>query len=142
VKALKSPISAIKPTAVSVIADLGDQADRGQRVDASQAPQPRDHRRPGPGGGLLGDQPVEALAACQQHLVAGQVLRQDDLRERVLQADGAQPREVALGRPGRSRTREQQAAAQQQLADPVPGAHQIATQVLPGADQVTQRLEF
>ena len=29
---------------------------------------------------------------------------------------------------------------QQQLRDPVPGAHQITTDVLPGPDQVTSRL--
>jgi hypothetical protein len=54
------------------VADLGDQPDRGQGVDAAQAAQPADGRRPLAIVGLLGDQPVEALAGREQDLVAGQ----------------------------------------------------------------------
>jgi len=45
------------------VADLGDQADRGQRVDAAHAAQPGDHRRPRALGGLLEQQLVKAVTA-------------------------------------------------------------------------------
>jgi hypothetical protein len=56
------------------VTDLGDQADGGQRVDAAQATQPGDGRRPRTLGGLLGDQRVQAVAAREQHLVMSEVL--------------------------------------------------------------------
>ncbi|MBW3652705.1 MAG: 2-C-methyl-D-erythritol 2,4-cyclodiphosphate synthase [Actinobacteria bacterium] len=75
------------------VADLGDQPDRGQRVDATQAAQPRDGRRPRPVDGLLEQQTVEAVATREQHLVVREVLSEDDLHERV-KADLRQPRQV------------------------------------------------
>jgi len=62
------------------VADLGDQPDRGQRVDAAQTAQPSDRRRPRSLDGLLGDQGVEALAAREQDLVVGEVLTEDRRR--------------------------------------------------------------
>lgn len=124
------------------VADLGDQPDRGQRVDATQASQPADRRSPGPVRGLLGDQAVQAITTRQEHLVAGQILPENRLRQRVLKPDRAQPRQVPLRGPGCPGTREDQAPAQQQLPDPMPRAHQIPAQVLAGTNQVAQRLEL
>jgi len=71
------------------VAYLGDQADRGhgQRVDAAQAAQPTDQRGPSLVLGLAGDQAVEALAACEQHLVAGQVLPEHDPGQRIAEIE-------------------------------------------------------
>jgi hypothetical protein len=56
--------------------------------------------------GLLGDQVVEAVATRQQYLVAGQVLAEDNLRERIGQSNRASHAEwrcEAQGAPGRGR---------------------------------------
>jgi len=78
------------------VTDLGDQSDRGQRVDAAHAAQPRDRRRPRALGGLLEQELVEAVTAREQHLVMGEVLTKDQLDELVVKADRAQPPQVAL----------------------------------------------
>ena len=57
-------------------------------------------------------------------------------RRRVL---GAQPRAVPL-RPRAGGVLVEDAVAQQQLRQSLPGAHQIAADVLPRADQIAQRL--
>ena len=68
-----SPISATRPTAVSV------SIPRRQREAA-------DRWRPRPLGGLLEDQGVpQPLASGEQHLVVGQVLAEDDLKEWLLE---------------------------------------------------------
>jgi hypothetical protein len=77
-------------------ADLADQADGGQRVDAAHAAQPRDRRRPRALRGLLKQQLVEAIAAREQHFVVGEVLAEDQLDERVVKANRAQPPQMAL----------------------------------------------
>jgi hypothetical protein len=71
----------------------------------------------------------------------GEVLTEDDLDELVIESDLAQPPQV-VGGPCRAGPRPDQAPAQQQFADPVAGAHQIAAQILPGTNQITQRLRL
>ena len=117
-----SPISGTSPTAVSVS-------------------MPRHHRRPGPLDGLLCDQDIQAVAAGQQHLVVGQVLAEHDLCQRLLKAGLAEPPQMTIG-PRLARTRPDESPAQQELADSVAGAHQIAAQILTRRHQVAQRLEL
>jgi hypothetical protein len=73
--------------------------------------------------------------------VVGEVLTEDDLHQRLLKAHLAQPSQVAL-RPCLAGPVEDPPAAQQQLADPVARAHQIAAQILTRPDQVAQRLKL
>ncbi len=124
------------------VPDLGDQSDRGERVDAAHAAQPTHDADPPLGLRLLDDQRVETIATRQQHLVAGQVLAEHDLRQPIVKADRAQPCQVSLRCPWVTGAGEDQAAAQQQLADPVAGSHQIAAQILTRPDQVAQRFEL
>src|SRR4051794_10416795 len=123
------------------VTDLGDQADRGQRVDAAQAAQPRDRRRPRPLHRLLNDQPVEAIAAREQYLMVREVLAEDDLDELLLEANPAQPLQVTL-RPRLAGAVKDDPTAQQQLADAMTSAHQIAAQILTRPDEIAQRLEL
>jgi len=79
-----SPISATKPTAVSV-------------VDAAKATQPGDCRCPRTLRGLLEQHRVKAIAARQQHFVMCEVLADEDqLDELIINADRAQPPQRAL----------------------------------------------
>jgi hypothetical protein len=73
--------------------------------------------------------------------VVRQVLAEHDLRERLLKPGLGEPLQMTIG-PRLSRPRPDQPAAQQELADPVPGAHQIAAQILTRPHQITQRLEL
>ena len=123
------------------VADLGDQPDRGQGVDAAQAAQPPDRRCPRLEFGLLADQRVETVPTREQHLVAGQVLTEHGVGQRLVEADSSQPGEMAL-RPRVPRPGENQAAAQRQLADPVSGAHQVTTEVLAGTHEIAQCLKL
>lgn len=77
--------------------------------------------------------------AREQDLVIGEVLAEDGLYERIVKAHRTQP-EPVHGQPCRSGMLVDDAAAQQQLADAMPRAHQITTQVLPRPDEVAQAL--
>jgi hypothetical protein len=73
------------------VTDLGDQADRGQRVDAAQEAQTGDRCRPRALGGLLEDQSIQPLASGEQHLVMSQILTEDDLQKRLLDRPSPAP---------------------------------------------------
>jgi hypothetical protein len=62
------------------LADLGNQADRGRRVDAARAAEPADQRRPLRVARLLVDERIQAGARRQDDLVAGQVLTEHRVR--------------------------------------------------------------
>ena len=55
------------------VTDLGDEPDRGQRLDTAQAAKPSDQRRPRTLHGLLNDQGIQAISPGEQHLVMGQI---------------------------------------------------------------------
>lgn len=80
----------------------------GQGVDAAHAAQPRELRRPRTVRGLIDDQAVHPIAAGGQHLVAGDMLGEDQLHERLVERQAAQPRRMTT-RPGRTRPRIKQA---------------------------------
>ncbi|MDD7942030.1 NADP-dependent oxidoreductase [Actinomycetospora lutea] len=116
------------------VGDLDAQPGRGQRRDPPQAAQPPD--RPGQrrlNRGHLFDRGVEAVAARvhREHGVEGFV--ESELHPAALEAVTAQPR---LVRPGPGALVPDQALAQQQLGQPVPGTHQIPAAVLPGPHQI------
>jgi hypothetical protein len=73
------------------VADLGDESDGGQRVDAAQAAKAGNRRRPPCADRLLKQDLVEAVAAREQHRVTGHVLAEDDLDKLVVKANLAQP---------------------------------------------------
>src|SRR5204863_9297875 len=101
------------------VADLGDQPGSGQGVDATQAPQPRDGWRPRAAGRLPIKEPLEPLATCEQHLMTGQVLAEDDLDQRIREPDAPKPLDMPLG-PRRTGPIPNETPAQQQLADAMP----------------------
>jgi hypothetical protein len=121
------------------VADLGAQPDRRQRVDAAQAAQPRHLLRPGAGGDEPVDHPLERVAAKQQRLDRAQVVVQRRLRRRLAERDPGQPGAVG-GRPAARPVLVADVVSQQQLAQPVPGAHQVDADVLARPDEVAQRL--
>ena len=69
------------------VADLGADAERRQRVEAVQAAQPRDDRRPGRVGGELGDGTIERVAAGEQDVVGVQVVGEETVRPSVCEAE-------------------------------------------------------
>src|ERR1039457_5363706 len=93
------------------VTDLSDQADRGQRVHATQAPQPCDRCWPRALGGLLEDQGVQPVSPCEQHLVVSEILAEDDLQQRLREANLAQPLQVTLS-PCLTRSRPDHAVTQ------------------------------
>ena len=123
------------------IAEFGDQSDRGEGVDAAQAAQPADLPRPRAIIGELSERAIERVAPCEQAVMAVQVIDERDLRGQVVEGQAAQPVAVTL-RPCLAGPVEDQAAAQQELRDAMPGAHQIAAAVLATADRVAELLEL
>jgi hypothetical protein len=120
------------------VADLGAQPDRRERVDPAQAAQPRDRLRPRRAGHELGDRGLQAVATDDQRVDRAEVVQQRDLRAARAEIDPGQPRAMARG-PRTGGVLVADLVAQQQLAQPPARAHQAA-QILPRADQVTQRL--
>ena len=123
----------------SEVGDLCAEPDRGERVDAAQAPQPRDVTRPRRAGDQLGDRRLELVAADHQRVDRAHVVKQRGLRSELAQPDPREPLTVAGGPvPGRAVVAH--VVAQQQFAQPVTGSHQIAAHVLTRANQIAQRL--
>lgn len=96
------------------IADLGNEPDRAERVDPAQAPKPSNEWRPPLLDGVYLDQSVEAVATGEQHLVAADVLTEDGVCERLVEADLGQPLELAF-RPRLAGPDPDVAATQQHL---------------------------
>ena len=107
------------------LADLRAQPERGQRVDPAQASQPRDRVRARRAERELREVGLDLVAAGDQHVVGVQVVGQRRPRGMIGEPDRGQPRAV-LARPRLTRSLPVDLAAQQELPDPVPGAHQIA----------------
>ena len=82
-------------------ADLGAQAERGQRVDPAQAPQPGDRHGPGRVGRELLELGLDPLTARQQHVVGVQVVGDRQLRGTVGELQRSEPRAVPA-RPRRA----------------------------------------
>jgi hypothetical protein len=125
-KRSKSPISAHRPTAESV-------------PDPAQATRPGDRLFPRRAGDQLGDRLLERVAADHDRVDRAEILQQRDLRAALAEVDLRQPAAVR-DRPRAGGVFVADVVAQQQLAQPLPGAHQIAAQRLPGADDIAQRL--
>src|SRR5215217_2540021 len=119
------------------VADLGDQAERGQRRDAAERAQPLDLPRPalivgdplqlGVEGGELAIEAVEV----DEHLL------ERELGEWIVQALARDPR-LVLERPALDAVAVDPAVAQQLLADAVTGGGAGAAQIVAAAQQVTQ----
>jgi len=124
-KRAKSPISAHSPAAVSVSMPRRHQPARGLRP-RRRGQRPRDLA-------------LELLAADHQRQHGAAIVLQRPLRRRLRELDAGQPPEMGLGPVG-LRPLEADLAAQQQLRQPMPGAHQIAAQILTRTDEVAQRL--
>jgi hypothetical protein len=105
------------------VADLGAQPDRGQRVDPAQAAQPPDIGRPRRVAQPRDDLALELVAAVHERVDRADRIQQRRLRGAVTELDTGQPGPVAL-RPG-APVIKSDPAPQQQLAQPMPTAHQI-----------------
>ena len=94
--------------------------------------------RPRRVGHQRGDLALELVAADQQRVDRAAIVQQRRLRGRLGRARRRQPAAVALGpvRLPSKRTSWRSSS----LREPVPGAHQIAADVLARADQIAQRL--
>ena len=123
----------------SPLADLRAQPERGERVDPAQAPQPGDRVRARRAERELGEVGLDLVAAGDQHIVGVQVVGQRRLGGMIGEPDRGQPGAV-LARPRLARPLPVDLAAQQELPDPMPGAHQVHADVLAAAHQVAQLL--
>jgi hypothetical protein len=124
------------------VADFGDQADRGQRVDAAQAAQSANDGGPRPIATRAVIRPSRRSRRASSTSWHARYLAQHRLRKRIAQLHLAKPPDrrchvQAARGPGIG-----QAAPQQQLADPLPDGHQIAGQVLASTDELAQRLKL
>lgn len=73
-------------------ADLGAQADRGQRGDLAQASQPRDRRAARRARGELFELCLELVAAGDEHVVRVQVVSERQPGRMIAEAQAGQPR--------------------------------------------------
>jgi hypothetical protein len=92
-------------------------------------------------GNELTDRGFQRVPAHEQRVDRADVVVHGDLRAALTEVDRAQPATVSL-RPRAAAAIEAHVMSEQQLAQPVPGTHQVAADVLTGADEVTQRLCF
>ena len=118
--------------------ELGDQGDRGPRIDPTKAAQPRDRF---PVGGLLGEGGqllIEASHPLLDLLDPGDVVRQRHLVGCVLERQALKPR--AIGLPPRTPgERIEACAAHQEGGQAMTGAQQIPACVLAATAQVAHR---
>ena len=121
------------------LADLGAQPHRGQRVDPAQAPEPGDRVRARRADRELRELGLDLVAAGDQHVVGVQIVSQRRPRRVIGEPHRCQPRAV-LARPRLPGPLPVDLAAQQELPDPMPGAHQIHADVLTAAHEITQLL--
>ena len=119
-----SPIYATRPTAVSV------STPRRQRSRATV----------GAHGPWVDCSRIRASSRPRRASITSWWARYSP-KQRLAEADLAQPSQMTLS-PCLAGPRPDQPLAQQQLADPVTGAHQITAEILTGTHQVTQRLEL
>ena len=127
-KRSKSPISAHNPAAVSV-----------------SIPRRHINRRAVCAHGESGNARAISDSSCSRRIINARdraaIVLKRPLRRRLREPDAGQPAEMRL-RPVGLRAVEADLVAQQQLREPMPRAHQIAAQILPRADQVTQRFRL
>jgi len=116
---------------------LDGEGEGGERRDAAQAGEAVDDLCPGFRGRLHRDGGVERVAAIAHGEHRRQGLFIGDLQGPLGEALPAEPELVRL-RPGALLPDD--AATQEQLGEPVAGAHQVGSGVLAGAYQVAGRL--
>src|SRR5581483_10717056 len=121
------------------VADLGAEADRRQDVDAAKAAQAGDRLGPWALGRKLGEGCLERRAALAERLDRRQVVGEGGLRGAILEGEPPQPAAMA-DRPAVARSLEANAAAAQEVREPLAGAVEVAAQVFARADQVAQLL--
>jgi len=129
-----------------------DPVNRCQSPISTDSPNPvnvdtprRQHNRRTTGGVLaaeshLGDRVIQPVPAGrgEQHRLEGGIERQLQPRQREML-----PAQPLLVHPGpRMPTGIQDPLAQQQFRQPMPGPHQITTDIFPGPDQIPRRLLF
>ena len=85
------------------------------------------------------DRLLERVAADHDRVDRAEVLQQRDLRAALPEVDPRQPAAVS-DRPRAGGVLVANVVTQQQLAEPLPGAHQITADRLPGANDIAQRL--
>ena len=85
------------------------------------------------------DRGLQCGATDQQRIDRAEVVQQRDLRAALTEVDTGSPLAVMLG-PCAAGPVEAHVVAQQQLGQPVTGAHQITANVLAGAHEIAQRL--
>jgi hypothetical protein len=110
------------------VADLGAQSDRGERVDAAQAAQPRDRLGPRRERDELAEQPLDRVAARDQRVDRAQVVEQRRLGGALTELDLRKQGPVGRS-PGARAVLVADVVAEQQLAQPVTRPHQIAPDV-------------
>src|SRR5665647_187087 len=120
------------------VTDLDREPEPGQRRDAPQTSEPVNHGRELTVSGHSCDRGVKTVPAVDHrgHRVIGGIERV--LQPRLVETLPAQP--LVMGRGPRLATGVDDSLTQQQLAEPVPGAHQITTGVLTGPHQISCRL--
>src|SRR5665648_620328 len=120
------------------VTDLDREPEPGQRRDAPQTSEPVNHGRELTVSGHSCDRGVKTVPAVDHrgHRVIGGIERV--LQPRLVETLPAQP--LVMGHGPRLATGVDDSLTQQQLAEPVPGAHQITTGVLTGPHQISCRL--
>ena len=121
------------------VADLGTDPRGGQRVDPAKAAQPRDHGCMRALAALLLEQLEQCPATADQELNRGQIVRERCARASVREPQRPQPPHVRH-RPRAARPGEALSTSQQELPEPVPGAHQIPADVIDAAHHVAELL--
>ncbi len=121
------------------VADLGGQPGGGEGADPAQAAQPTDRLGSPRAERDLLERGLELVTPGEHAVVRVERVGEGKLGGAVVEAQAAQPVAVPL-RPGVARQRVVQLAAEQELRDPRPAAHQVDAQVLARADEVAQLL--
>jgi hypothetical protein len=117
------------------LGDLGAEPDRRERVDPAQAAQPGDRLLPRRAGDQLGDDLLERVAADHDRVDRAEVLKQRHLRAALPQVELRQPSTVS-DCPGAGGVLIANVVTQQQLREPLPGAHQITAHRFPGPNHI------
>jgi hypothetical protein len=119
------------------VAELDRERKRGQGRDAAQTAEPGDDRGEALVAGRLGDRPVERITTRLRLSDRAAAFVEGHHERRRGEAQAAQPA-LVRERPGRAGPDE--AAAQQQLRKPMPGAHRIRARVLARPNKITRSL--
>jgi len=119
------------------VAGLGEQSDRAQRVDAPHAAQPCDQLMVRALAGEMVEPGLQHLNATLDLINGEQVVIEGLLLARKLKRLTPKPR-ATRGAPGPRR--HLTLVAQAELPEAMTGTQPVQTRVLPGADEVAQRL--